>query len=104
MTKSSHYIGYGTYGRKKMWIARHLLGNIGAAYLAKNDVLDVWRGGHFNTVAHEVGHNFQRAGTKPHGKEFKLQETKARVRIEARLRKYGWPKLDMRKLRDSKVS
>jgi hypothetical protein len=104
MTRSNFAQGYGTYNRKRQWLARWILAKIGTAFLAKDDVMDFWRSGGFGTVAHEVGHNFQQYGTKPHGKEFKLQETKARVRIEARLRKHGWPKLDMRKLRDSKVS
>lgn len=96
-------IGYGEIGMKRMWIVRYQLAWIGKRFLTKQDALQSWRDGLWSTVIHEAGHNAQPIGTKPHGPEFKRAEMKADIRVQARLRKHGWPKIDMRKLRESKV-
>lgn len=95
-------IGYGEIGQRRMWIVRYELESIGRAFLAKKDIREQWKRGRFSTVVHEAGHNLQERCTRPHGPEFKAAEVRAHRMLEATIWK-GWPKLDMRKLRDSKV-
>jgi hypothetical protein len=102
MTRESGNLGYGTYGRRQLWITRPQFGSIGKAYLAgKKPVRDAtFEVYGLRTFAHEMGHNEQRPGTKPHGPEFDKAHQTMRILMRKALAK-GWPKLDMRKLRDS---
>ena len=109
MTKHKRYAGFGTYGRPRLWLSPVLLHGIGDAYLKdeRPRIADIrehyWDCGKsdeaLGVLAHEMGHNTQRGG-KPHGPEFKAAEIKMRLAMKDALGK-GWPKLDMRKLRDS---
>ena len=99
MTKSSRYIGYGTFGRPRMWLAKWILSYIGGRFLSGSSSRESWESGEWSTVAHERGHNSQNGG-RPHGPEFKKAEAHARAALQAVLW-HRWPKLDMRKLRDS---
>lgn len=102
MTRESGNQGYGTFGACQLWITRPQLGSIGKAFLA--GVQPVVTGEFvvygLSTFAHEMGHNLQRPGTKPHGPEFDAAHQRMRILMRKVLAK-GWPKLDMRKLRDS---
>ena len=104
MTRSNRYRGFGSYGTARLWLTRPALGSVGRMYLEGDDPAEYNSIPCLNTLAHEMGHNTQHEATgrsgRPHGPEFKAAFSKMRVAMQSVLSK-GWPKLDMRKLRDS---
>lgn len=102
MTRASAHLGFGTFGMKEMWLQRPELERIGESFLGSDPSERSWAQGLWKIVVHECGHNFQAYGTKPHGPEFKRAESDARLKLWKLLRK-DWPKVDMRKLRESKL-
>ena len=108
MTKHNRYEGFAC-GSAKLWLSPVLLHGIGVAYLdrEKPKVADIRTHASgcgkadeaLGVLAHEMGHNTQRGG-KPHGPEFKAAHTQMRLAMKDALSR-GWPKLDMRRLRDS---
>ena len=100
MTKARSAMGYGLYNRPRLWLTKSDLFWMGRAYLESPCKRVVITTTSFNTLAHEMGHNTQRGGSKPHGVEFDAAHLKMRVAMKSAVAK-GWPKLDMRKLSDS---
>lgn len=109
MTKTRSASGWGSYGMARLWLMKSDLFWLGMQYLKGNapSSFRSARGrypGALDTLAHEMGHNTQHYATgrrgRPHGPEFKAAFSKMRVALHGALSK-GWPKLDMRKLRDS---
>lgn len=89
MTRQSGHAGYGNQGFPGVWIRRPDLEERG-----------IWTG--VDTLIHELAHNAQPMGTKPHGSAFKSEET--RLRVRARKVTKGFrvlPEIDRRKMRDS---
>ena len=91
---TSIYVMTKTRGRPRLWLMKPDLGAMGRAYLAGAEPQAT------STLAHEMGHNTQRRGSKPHGPEFDAAHLQMRLAMQRALAK-GWPKLDMRRLRDS---
>jgi hypothetical protein len=109
MTKTRSASGWGSYGGATLWLMKSDLFWLGMQYLKGNAPSSFrTRSGRYpgalNTLAHEMGHNTQHYATgrrgRPHGPEFEAAFSKMRVAMQSVLSK-GWPKLDMRKLRDS---
>lgn len=100
MTRRGRYQGWGRIGGSTLWLQRPLLGNLGRSFLGgekptlKNQCLAV--------LAHELGHNTQPMRSKPHGPEFDKAHVNMRVALAKAIHR-GWPKLDMRKLRDKQA-
>ena len=96
------YRGYGTLDRNRMWLKGDILAQIGHSFLSGKTTKQSWKEDAFywSTIAHEAGHNHQPRASKPHGPEFRKAEAEANMLLWKVLYK-GWPKLDMRKLRDS---
>ena len=110
MTRDQRTQGYGGYNSTEFWITRSQLGQLGKAYLDGHEPsLGKARGyasagaassgEGLRVGAHEMGHNTQMGG-RPHGRQFDEAHARMRVAMKKVLYK-GWPKLDMRKLRDS---
>lgn len=101
MTRESGAWGYATQGGTRMWLQRPMLGELGQALMDSAPAPRTYSSKCLDTLAHELAHNQQPTTTKSHGPEWDSLYTKNRVAIDALMHK-GWPKLDMRKLRDSK--
>ena len=99
MTRSNRYRGFGSRSDARLWLNRPALRSVGRMYIEGDDPAE-YDIPCLDTLAHEMGHNTQPTGTRPHGPEFKAAHSKMRVAMQSALSK-GWPKLDMRKLRDS---
>jgi hypothetical protein len=99
---SSTYRGFGSLQMNRMWLKGDILGQIGVSYLQGKTTKESWNDDawYWETVAHEAGHNHQPLRSKTHGPEFNKAHAMASVLLWKVLHK-GWPKLDMRKLRDS---
>jgi len=97
--KDGGYYGRGSYGQRRMWIAKRLLKRIGKSYLRGDDIIEALEDGFFSTFIHEIGHNRQKGG-RPHGPEFRRAMDMASVDVGAWIKKNGWPKLG--KLKDTK--
>ena len=100
LLRSNHAVGYGHKGRKVMWLERSILHEIGSSFLRGEPLRKGWDDGDWSTVIHEAGHNHQPYASKPHGPEWRKAEAWCRCELWKVLYR-GWPKLDMRKLRDS---
>ena len=100
LLRSSNWQGYGLKGRKTMWLERTILHHIGRSFLRGEPLRKGWDDGDWSTVIHEAGHNHQPYMSKPHGPEWRKAEAWCRCELWKVLYR-GWPKLDMRKLRDS---
>lgn len=116
MSRHRVYSGFGVVGHARLWLAPPLLDALGRSYLAdtipKLAATRRYYPAHLmdcasealSVLAHEMGHNTQHLEEggpgKPHGAQFKVAESKMRLAMRRALSK-GWPKLDMRKLRDS---
>lgn len=85
MTRQSSAAGYGNHGAPGVWIRRPDL-----------EAARIWIG--VDTLIHEMAHNVQTFDSKPHGREFKIRVLAAKVTKGFKV----LPKLDLRKLRDSK--
>ena len=92
MTKETAAHGYGTYGASQLWLIRPMLAGLGAAYIAKSEALNTRTSYCLDMLAHEMGHNSQPRGTKPHGPEFDKAYAKMRVEVN-RVMSKGWPKI-----------
>ena len=92
LTKSSSASGWGTYGSPQLWLQRSSLGAVGKLYAEKATGIRTHNCSAIDLLAHEMGHNVQRPGTKPHGPEFQAAFTKMRVEVNRVLAK-GWPKI-----------
>jgi|TARA_R110000824_G_scaffold379777_1_gene571872 hypothetical protein len=107
MTKTNSASGWGSYGSARLWLMKPHLAELGRHYIDGDGPEALrWKTGYrtgLSVLAHEMGHNTQRlehgGPGKPHGPQFDAAHIKMRLALKDALRK-GWPKLDMRKLRD----
>lgn len=101
MTRQRAHYGFGDVCGHRVWIMRPLLRELGQSFL-DGEKPDNGFGTHdcLGVLAHELGHNGCRVSG--HGPLFRESEIQMRLAVKRVISK-GWPKLDMRKLRDSKA-
>jgi hypothetical protein len=108
MTKTRSASGWGSFKWAYLWLMKPHLAGLGRCYINGDSPETMrwktdYRAG-LSVLAHEMGHNTQHLELggpgKPHGPQFRAAHGKMRVAMDRVLHK-GWPKLDMRKLRDS---
>lgn len=98
MTRQTRALGYGVQGGCLLWIQRPVLAEVGRLFLNGHPP----NRGALSTLVHELGHNIQPCDTTAHGAAFRECHVEMMGKMTKATKGYRvWPKLDMRKLRDS---